>query len=153
MKGTLTAAHGQKGRPLECIVMETHGKTWMQWISSNGAPIRIEVLQVDIVTDFQFFSFAAHGGARARATRFGILKPRDYLEKLLDVSSILQTMSIMEDLIFDQGRIGDSHYQCFEVLAEPHAWRAWCSRLLGHAWRALCSQWLGDSASKFLSVA
>ena len=138
---------------MECIVMETHGKTWMQWISSNGAPIRIEVLQVDIVTDFQFFSFAAHGGARARATRVGILKPRDYLEKLLDVSSILQTMSIMEDLIFDQGRIGDSHYQCFEVLAEPHAWRAWCSRLLGHAWRALCSQWLGDSASKFLSVA
>ena len=83
--------------------METHGKTWMQWISSNGAPIRIEVLQVDIVTDFQFLSFAAHGGARARATRVGILKPRDYLEKLVDVSSILQTMSIKEDLIFDQG--------------------------------------------------
>ena len=108
--------------------METHGKTWLQWISSNGAPIRIDVLQVDIVTDFQFFSFAAHGGARARATTVGILKPRDYLEKPLDVSSILQTMSIMEDLIFDQGRIGDSHCQCIELLAKPHALRAWCSR-------------------------
>ena len=48
---------------------------------------------MDIVTDFQLFSFATHGGARARATRVGILKPRDYLEKALDVFSILQTMS------------------------------------------------------------
>ena len=66
MKGTLTAAHGQQGRPLECIVMETHGKTWMQWISSNGAPIRIEVLQVDVVPDFHFFIGFVH-----IAQRFG----------------------------------------------------------------------------------
>ena len=34
---------------------DCNSKTWMPWISGNGAPIRIEVLQVDIVTDFQFF--------------------------------------------------------------------------------------------------
>ena len=37
--------------------------------------------------------FAAQEGARARANKVGILKPRDDLEKPLDVSSILQTMS------------------------------------------------------------
>ena len=48
----------------------------MLWISDNGTPIRIEVLQVEVDIDFHFFKSALHYwryvsgclGARAAAT-------------------------------------------------------------------------------------
>ena len=54
----------------------------------------------------------------------------------------------MADLIFDQGRIGDSQDRCVVVLTESDAWRAWCSQLLGHTRCARWPQLLGDSASR-----
>ena len=40
---------------MELIVWESHSKNWMQWISDNGTPVRMEVLKMGIVSDLNVF--------------------------------------------------------------------------------------------------
>ena len=80
-------------------------------------------------------------------TRLEYLNPGATWKSLYMFPAFFRQCQTMEDLIFDQGRIGDSHHRCVVVVTEPHDWRAWRSQLSGHTRRARYPQLVGGSAS------